>query len=126
MRILLAAAAAACAYASVAAYAGPFDAAYGNTVTRTNPDGSTTIIYVNADGTWQQNTGGRIARGTFTWKDATTACFTMTDPAPTAEQLQQMGDGCTKFGESHGVGDTWTEQAPGGATITMAITAGRS
>jgi hypothetical protein len=124
MKLILGAAAAACAFASVAAYAGPFDAAYGNTVTQTGPQG-TIVIYVNADGTWQRMMGGQTASGTYTWKDATTACFTQTDPALTADQQKMMGDGCQSFKESHNVGDTWTEKAPNGDTYTVSITAGR-
>jgi hypothetical protein len=127
MNKLLAAAAAACVLAATAAHAGPFDTAYGNTVTRTNPDGSKTVIYVNADGTWQQTTAGKNVKGTYVWKNATTACFTATDPAPTSEQAKMMGDGCQDFaGPEHAVGDSWTEKTPDGKQFTMAITAGRS
>ncbi len=125
MKMLLGAAVAACTLASVAAYAGPFDSAYGNTVTQTGPDGSKVIIYVNADGTWQRMMGGNTASGTYTWKDASTACFTQTAPALTADQMKMMGDGCQTFKDSHAVGDTWTETAPNGATYTVSITAGR-
>jgi hypothetical protein len=126
MRKTIAVAVAAVALLSVAASASPFDAAYGNTVTRTNPDGSKTIIYVNADGTWQQSTNGRTVAGTYVWKDASTVCFTMTNPAPTPEQAKQMGDGCDKIEGTHNVGDTWTDRTPDGGTVTMTITAGRS
>jgi hypothetical protein len=126
MKAIFCAAVAACALASTAAYAGPFDAAYGNTVTQTGPDGTKVVIYVNADGTWQRMMGGQTASGTYAWKDATTACFTQTNPAPTPEMQARMGDGCQKFNESHGVGETWTEKAPNGATYTVSITAGRS
>lgn len=126
MNKIVAALAAACVLAATAAQATPFDTSYGNTVTRTNPDGSKTIIYVNADKTWQQTTAGKTVKGTYSWKNATTACFTMTDPAPTPDQAKMMGDGCQDFaGATHGVGDTWTEKTPDGKSITMAITAGR-
>jgi hypothetical protein len=126
MKKFVAAAVTACALAATAAQAGPFDSAYGNTVTRTNPDGSKTVIYVNADGTWQQTTAGKTVKGTFSWKDPTTACFKATDPAPTPEQAKMMGDGCQNFGgPAHGVGDSWTETTPDGKHLTMAITAGR-
>ncbi|HEX2591535.1 MAG TPA: hypothetical protein VHL34_08560 [Rhizomicrobium sp.] len=125
-KIATAALLAACALAPIAAQAGPFDSAYGNTVTRTNPDGSKTAIYVNADGTWKQVTGGQTVSGTYTWKNPSTACFTATNPAPTPEQAKMMGDGCQDFsGATHGVGDTWTEKTPDGKSVTMAITAGR-
>jgi hypothetical protein len=125
MKKILAAAAAVCALSAVSAYATPFDTAYGNTVTRTNPDGSKTVIYVNADGTWQQITNGQTVGGTYTWKNETTACFVMNPPP-----AQPMGDGCQDFaGPTRNVGDTWTEtgKGPDGKdyTVTMSITAGR-
>jgi hypothetical protein len=127
MNKFVAVAGAACALAATAAHAGPFDGAYGNTVTQTMADGATTVIYVNADGTWQQMRNGKTAKGTYTWKDATTACFVQTDPAPTPDQQKAMGDGCQNFaGPVHVVGDSWTEKGPGGQSITMKITAGRS
>jgi len=126
MKKIVAAVAAACVLASSAAFAGPFDSAYGNTVTQTMADGTKVVVYVNADGTWQRSMNGATAKGTYTWKNPTTACFTQTDPAPTADQQKQMGDGCQDFaGPAHVVGDTWTETGPGGQKITVAITAGR-
>ena len=127
MKTIIAAAVAAGALVSTAAYAGPFDGAYGNTVTQTMANGTKIVIYVNAEGTWQRMMNGAIAKGTFTWKNPTTACFTQTDPAPTADQQKQMGDGCQDFsGPTHVAGDTWTETGPGGQKVTVAITAGRS
>jgi hypothetical protein len=125
MKLLLGAACAASMFASVAAYAAPFDSAYGNTVTQTLSNGMKIVIYVNADGTWQSMVNGATSTGTFTWKDATTACFTQTNPAPTPEVQARMGDGCQKFNESHGVGETWTEKTPDGQSMTVSITAGR-
>ena len=75
-------AAAAVVALSGAAYADPFASAYGNTVTQTLPDGSKSIVYVNADMTWKQTMGGKSFGGTYVWKDATHACFTFTYPAP--------------------------------------------
>ena len=121
-RIILAAAA--CLAISSAAQANPFDAAYGNTVTQTMPDGTKIVIYVNADNTWQQTMGGKIVKGTFSWKDATNVCFTVTDPAP-ADPAKATN--CNEIKGEHKVGDTWTETMPDGKTkITMTITAGRS
>ncbi len=126
MKKILAAAIAAGALLSTVAYADPFDGAYGNTVTQTMADGSKIVVYVNADGTWQRTMGASTAKGTYTWRNSTTACFVQTDPAPTADQQKQMGDGCQDFsGPTHVAGDTWTEAGPGGQKITVAITAGR-
>jgi len=94
-----------------AAHADPFAAAYGNTVTQTMPDGKKTVIYVNQDGTWEQQGADGDIKGTFVWKDDHTACFTQTDPAPK---------------DPSKVGDTWSEPLPnGGGSVTMTISAGR-
>jgi len=123
MKKFLGAAVAACAFASVAAYAGPFDSAYGNTVTQTGPDGSKTVIYVNADKTWEQHRGDKVVKGTYSWKDDSHACFTVTDPAPADPS---KATNCNEIKGDHKVGDTWTETMEDGKTqITMAITAGR-
>jgi hypothetical protein len=105
------------------AQADPFAVAYGNTVTQTAPDGSKTVIYVNADKTWERHAAdGKVAKGTYTWKDDTHACFTTTDPTPDPSKATN----CSEIKGDHKVGDTWTETMPDGKTsITMAITAGR-
>ena len=109
---------------TAAAQAGDlFAVAYGNTVTQTMPDGSKTIIYVNADKTWEQHRGDKVMKGTYSWKDDTHACFTMTEPAPADPS---KATNCNEIKGDHKVGDTWTETMPDGkSTITMAITAGR-
>jgi len=100
-----------------------FAVAYGNTVTQTMPDGSKTIIYVNADKTWEQHMGGKVIKGTYSWKDDTHACFTETDPAPADPS---KATNCNEIKGDHKVGDTWTETMPDGkSSVTMAITAGR-
>lgn len=119
-RIFLTAAAA--VLLSTAAYADPFSGAYGNTVTTTLPDGSKVVSYVNQDGTWERHTpDGKVTKGTFTWKDATTACFTVTDPPPTDPS---KASGCQQFQGTHNVGDTWTDTGPDGKTVSTTITAG--
>lgn len=127
MNKFIAAVAAAGVFASASAYAAtPFDGAYGNTVTQTVADGTKIVIYVNADGTWQRMIGSQVAKGTYTWKDATHACFVQTDPALTPDQAKMMGDGCNDFaGPAHVAGDTWTQNLPNGQTMTVSITAGR-
>ncbi|HTT97812.1 MAG TPA: hypothetical protein VMF58_07155 [Rhizomicrobium sp.] len=107
-----------------AAHADPFAVAYGNTVTQTLPDGSKTIIYVNADKTWEQHrSNGLVVKGTYSWQDDTHVCFTVTDPAPADAS---KATNCNEIKGDHKVGDTWTEPMPDGkGQITMAITAGR-
>lgn len=115
-------AAAAMIFVATAAQADPFAVAYGNTVTQTMADGTKTLIYVNPDKSWERHTGDKVAKGTYSWKDDTHACFTMTDPAP-ADPAKATG--CNEIKGDHKLGDTWTETTPDGKTITMAITAGR-
>ncbi len=120
-RIILAAAAG--IFITSAAQADPFAAAYGNTVTQTLPDGTKMITYVNPDKTWEQRMGGKVYKGTYSWKDDTHACFTLTDPAPTDPS---KATNCNEIKGDHKLGDTWTDTAPDGRAITMAITPGRS
>jgi hypothetical protein len=109
--------------ATTAAWADPFAAAYGNTVTQTTPDGKKQVIYVNQDGTWERRGDAGDVKGTYTWKDDHTACFTVTSPAP---KDPSKATGCNDIKGDHKVGDTWSEPLPnGGGSITMSITAGR-
>jgi len=110
---------------TVAAHADDlFAVGYGNTVTQTMPDGSKIVIYVNPDKTWEQHMNGAVTKGTYSWKDDHTACFTLVDPAP---KDPSKATNCNAIEGNHKVGDTWTEQLPNnGGTITMAITPGRS
>jgi hypothetical protein len=115
---------AALAVSAVAAHADPFAAAYGNTVTQATPDGKKTIIYVNADKTWERHmSDGMVLKGTYSWQDATHACFTLTDPAPSDPA---HATSCSEIKDEHKLGDTWTETMADGKTVlTMSITAGR-
>ena len=99
-----------------------FAVAYGNTVTQTF-QGKTMTIYVNPDKTWEQHMAdGKVFKGTYGWKDATHACFTVTDPAP---KDPSHATNCSEIKGDHKVGDTWSEDAGNGQTITMSITQGR-
>jgi len=110
--------------ATTAAWADPFAAAYGNTVTQTTADGKKMVIYVNQDGTWEQRgADGSDFKGTYAWKGDSTACFTVTSPAP---KDPSHATNCNDIKGDHKVGDTWSEPMPnGGGSITMSITAGR-
>ncbi len=102
------------------ASADPFSGLYGNTVTITAPDGKSSTGYVNADMTWERHTpDGAVIKGTFSFQDANTVCFTQLDPAPPAGTAAN----CSKV-EDHKVGDTWTIAGPGGS-LTYTATAGR-
>lgn len=105
------------------ASADQFAAAYGNTVTNTGPDGKKTVIYVNADKTWEQHrSDGSVMKGTYAWKDDTHACFTLIDPAP---KDPSQATNCDEITGDHKVGETWTDKGEDGQTYTMSITAGR-
>jgi hypothetical protein len=105
------------------AHADPFAGMYGNTVTITGSDGTKSTAYVNADMTWEQHmAGGAVMKGTYTWKDAGTVCFTLTDPAP---KSGDMAPNCSPVSGDHKAGDTWTETSPKGQTMTYSVTAGR-
>ncbi len=108
---------------ATAADADPFASAYGNTLTTTAPDNTKVVTYVNADGTWERHAAdGSILKGTFVWKDAQTACFTVTDPAP---KQGDQSTGCRTFTATHAIGDTWTDKDPKGNVYTSTLTAGR-
>jgi hypothetical protein len=102
-RILLAGAAF-FALTSMAQAADPYQSMYGNTTT------------------WEQHgPNGMVVKGTYAWKDATTACFTQTDPAPQAG-AQPL---CLQNQGMHNVGETWTVAGMDGKPVTVSITAGR-
>jgi len=115
--------AALCACAGLAAHADPLSGLYGNTATSTGPNGKTTSYYFNADGTFENRfASGRTIKGTFTWKDAQTACFTVTDPPP---EKGETATNCRAFPIAHHVGDTWTETDSKGVPYRNAVIAGR-
>lgn len=105
------------------AQADPFEGLYGNTVTSTSPAGKVYVYYFNKDGTFENHyPSGRVIRGTYSWKDAQTACFTVTDPVPAKGE---NATNCRPFPDTHHVGDAWTEKDSEGVTFTNSITAGR-
>jgi hypothetical protein len=105
------------------AHADPFAGMYGNTIAITGADGTKSTAFVNADMTWEQHlASGAVMKGTYTWKDARTVCFTLTDPAPTSGDA---APNCSPVPADHKAGDTWTETSPKGQTLTYTVTAGR-
>jgi hypothetical protein len=111
------------AFLATAAHADPFEGLYGNTVTSTSPSGKVYVYYFNKDGTFENHyPSGRVIKGTYTWKDATTACFTVTDPPPAKGE---DATNCRPFLETHHLGDTWTEKDSEGLFFTNTIIAGR-
>lgn len=121
-RILLAGAAL-LAMVGVAQAADPYAGMYGNTVTISASDGAKLTIFINQDMTWERHdANGSVAKGTYAWKDATTACFTQTDPAPKSAGQEPA---CFPNQMAHNVGDSWTVQGMDGKPSTLALTAGR-
>ena len=100
----------------------PYQAMYGNTVTITGSDGTKVTTFVNQDMTWEQHgPNGMVVKGTYAWKDATTACFTQTDPAPKGN-AQPL---CLQNQTAHNVGDTWSVSGMDGKPVTVTLSAGR-
>jgi hypothetical protein len=111
------------ALSTAAAFADQFAGMYGNTVHQTGPDGKTSTIYVNADGTWEQRRDGKTMRGTYSWKDDTHFCIVVTEPPP--EPGKPADQDCdNEITGNHKAGDTWTMSDSDGTT-TLSITAGR-
>ena len=105
------------------ALADPFEGLYGNTVTSTSPNGKKYVYYFNQDGTFENHyPSGKIIKGSFAWKDAQTACFTVTDPPPAKGE---SSTNCRPFPVTHHVGDTWTEKDSEGVVYTNSVAAGR-
>ena len=101
----------------------PLAGLYGNTATSTSPNGKTTLYYFNPDGTFANRfPSGRMIRGAYAWKDATTLCFTVTDPPPAKGETDTN---CRPFTVAHRVGDTWTETDSEGVKYTNSVKAGR-
>lgn len=118
-RILLASAV--LALSAGAALADNLAGYYGNTVVITSPDGKVTKSKVNADKTYSSVLpDGTQTKGTWAWKDDTTACFTQVTPAPAAG----TAPACFKI-DAHKVGDTWSTKTPDGkAEIKYGLVAG--
>jgi hypothetical protein len=83
----------------------------GNTIVLTGANNTTIKVQLHADGTYQTAIGGGpTIKGT--WKDNNgQLCYHQTDPAPAAGQ---PGDFCAPGMNGRKVGDTWTQQGPGG------------
>lgn len=113
-----------------AAFAGNMDARYGNTVVATNPDGSTTKFYYNADKTFTvkaEKDGKVLGESKGTWRqDGDKLCLTA---ETTFGPFEAGKERCVPLmGDK--VGDSWT--TPGGKdangndiVITVKIVAGR-
>jgi hypothetical protein len=120
-RILLALSA--LAFTAGIAHADPYTNMYGNTLSMTGADGSKSTVFINQDMSWEQHTPtGVVVKGTYAWKDPSTACFTIVTPAPKDPNMATV---CYPAQAAHNVGDSWTMNGPDGKPNTLAITAGR-
>ena len=83
----------------------------GNTIVLNGANNLVIKVQLHADGTYQTAVGaGPAVKGT--WKDkAGQLCYTQTDPAPPAGQPAEF---CAPGMNGRKVGDTWTQQGPGG------------
>lgn len=123
MKRVLFAAAGLFAFGGTAQAADLFSALYGNTLNETVSSGSKAAIYINQDMTWERHlANGIVIKGTYAWKDAATACFTQTDPAPSAADQATR---CIPEQTAHAVGDTWTVPGADGKPATLNLSAGR-
>jgi hypothetical protein len=97
-----------------AAYAGPMDYAYENTVVVTYPNGVAARYHFNADGTFHAITPSGDVTGTYELA-GDQICLT-----PTGGQRA-----CTAAAPDKAVGDSWTQTATDGSSITVSVEAGR-
>ena len=104
------------------ANADPMSGMYGNTLKMTGADGKSSTVYVNQDMSWEQHMAdASTIKGTWMWQDATTACFTQTDPAPKPD----MKPYCTVI-NPHNAGDSWdAKDAQGKVMMSYSLSAGR-
>jgi hypothetical protein len=109
VRVLLLAAAGALALAGAAR--ADMSGMVGNTIVLTGANNTNIKVQLHADGTYQTVIGGGpTIKGT--WKDNNgQLCYHQTDPAPAGGQ---PADFCAPGMNGRKVGDTWTQQGPGG------------
>jgi hypothetical protein len=115
MKKLAAALAFAAALAGGAAVADTMENAYGNTIVVTYPNGAAAHYHFNADGTFSvAMPDGTSVSGAYEIA-GDQICLT-----PTGGERA-----CTGYVAGKSVGDTWTQTATDGSTITVTLQAGR-
>ena len=93
----------------------------GNTIVLSGANNLMIKVQLHADGTYQTLVGGGpTVKGVWKDKDGQ-LCYTQTDPAPAAGQPAEF---CAPGMNGHKVGDTWTQQGPGG-TLNGSVVAGQ-
>ena len=99
------------------AWAGPMDAAFGNTIVTTYPDGAVSKVYLEPDGSYRSIArDGREDVGT--WKAEKGRLCYYPDGAPKGRPICAVG-------LNKKVGDTWKVFQDDGASIKITIAAGR-
>lgn len=117
MKKFAAALAFAAALTTGAAFAGPMDNTFGNTVVVTYPNGAQARYHFNADGTFTGVApGGSTMRGNWTAENDQLCLIPPTGGAHTPT--------CTPLGGERNVGDTWTQTGSNGEEITVTLEAG--
>jgi hypothetical protein len=102
-------------FAAGTAFADTMQNAYGNTVVITYPGGAQARYHFNADSTFAAHTPNGHLSGAYEVA-GDQLCLT-----PTGGQRA-----CTPYVGGKNVGDTWTQTATDGSTITVTIEAGRA
>lgn len=102
--------------ASGAAFADTMENAYGNTIVITYPNGASARYHFNADNTFGiHGSDGSHVMGTYAI-EGSQICLT-----PNGGERA-----CTGYVGGKNVGDTWTQTATDGSTITVTLEAGRA
>lgn len=100
----------------------PFATYYGNTIIAKNAKGDTERRSLAADHSFVgANTDGTPVKGTWQMKGGDQICYTVTEPAPKADQANPA---CTAFAP-HKIGDTWTENRGGESWSVTLQTGGK-
>lgn len=114
MKRLAAGVAMALALAAGPVCADTMESSYGNTVVVTYPNGAVARYHFNADNTFSVTLpDGSTSQGAYAI-NGDQICFTQ------AGETQ-----CTGYVGGKNVGDTWTQTASDGSTVTVSIEAGR-
>ena len=93
----------------------------GNTIVLAGANNLMIKVQLHADGTYQTVVGGGpTVKGAWKDKDGQ-LCYTQTEPAPPAGQPAEF---CAPGMNGRKVGDSWTQQGPGG-TLNGSVVAGQ-
>ena len=95
------------------------DAAFGNTVKATYPDGRSQRYWFKSDGTWSAiGRRGKPSSGKWT-RDGERVCLKQAKPFASPFRY------CTRFPADGRLGSSWPAKDAGGGRITLSLVAGR-